>query len=157
MKLTLIFPGAPGAHTNGSPAENGLPMTVFDIRAGDFGIGTGMLLGGVTFLLPVSGKIFEVQDVAACLLSSVEIATEENMKKRGGTPGWHIAGAAAPNPAEMLAGVRLDGRRKKIVFRVEFRFGEKMLVSGDISAFSAIQVAALGAPAAYAASLAPRE
>jgi hypothetical protein len=101
--------------------------------------------------VPVSGKIFEVQDVAACLLSSVEI------KKRGGTAGQHITGVTALNPAEMHAGMLLDGRQMKIVFTIEFRSEQKMLVSGNTSAFSAIQVAALGAPAAYAASLAPRE
>jgi hypothetical protein len=41
-----------------------------------------------------------------------------------------------------------------LVFTVEFRNGQKMLASGDSSAFTAIQSAAFDAPAAYAASLA---
>jgi hypothetical protein len=128
-------------------------MTTFDIHAGDFGTGSGML-SGKNFSLPVLGKTFGQQNVAACLLTSVQLATEENVKKLGGTVGWGIVGGALLGPAGLLAGLLLGGRHKKLVFTVEFRNGQKMLASGDSSAFTAIQSAAFDAPAAYAASLA---
>jgi hypothetical protein len=116
-----------------------------------------MLLGGVKYLRPVSGKIFEVPDVTACLLSRVNIGTEENVKKFGGTVGRGLGGSTLLDPAGRLDGLLIGRRQKKIVFTVEFHTGEKMLASSDASVFTAIETAAFGAPAAYAAALTSRE
>jgi hypothetical protein len=123
-------------------------MTTFKIHAGDFGKGTGALYANNHFSLPGAN------DVPACLLTTVDIATEENIKKVGGAVRWGFAGGALLGPVGLLAGLLMGGKSKQIVFTVQFRDGRKMLVSGDTKAYTAIQSAALDAPAAYAASLA---
>jgi hypothetical protein len=123
-------------------------MTIFEIHAGDFGKGTGVLYANNHFSLPGGN------DVPACLLTSVDVATEENVKKLGGAVGWGLAGGALLGPVGLLAGLLMGGKGKNIVFTVQFRDGRKMLVSGDSKAYTAIQSAAMDAPAAFKASLA---
>jgi hypothetical protein len=122
-------------------------MYDFEILAGDFGKGTGLLYPNNKFYLPKQG------DIKTCLLSGVEVATEERIKKIGGTVGWGIVGGALLGPVGLLAGLVAGGKEKKIVFVVQFRDGRKMLCSSDQKAFTAIQAAAFDAPAAYEASL----
>jgi hypothetical protein len=79
------------------------------------------------------------------------------VKKLGGTVGGGLGGSALLGPAGRLDGLLIGRRQKKIVFTVEFLTGQKMLASSDASVFTAIETAAFGAPAAYAAALTSRE
>jgi hypothetical protein len=92
------------------------------------------------FSLPVKGKAFTQESIAKTEISQVEIATEESVKKIGGTVGWGLV--ALLGPAGLLAGLLMGGRAKKIVFIVKFKDGRKMLVSSDSKTFTAIQSAA---------------
>ncbi len=49
-------------------------------------------------------------------LETVEVATEESVKKLGGTVGWGAAGALILGPVGLLAGLLLGGKRKKLLF-----------------------------------------
>lgn len=83
-------------------------MITFEIRAGDFGAGTG-LFSGKACSLPVIGKAFGRHDVAASLLSGVHVATEENVKKLGGTLGWGIVGGAGRSPGSTNFSTNFEG------------------------------------------------
>ena len=60
-------------------------------------------------------------------LATVEIATEESVKRAGGTIGWGAAGAVLLGPVGLLAGLLLGGRGKEITFVAVFRDGRKIL------------------------------
>jgi hypothetical protein len=115
----------------------------FKVHAGDFGDGEGHLgsLSG-TLDLPVPGKAFRSQSIRIAQLTAVEIATEERVKKLGGTVGWGLLGGALLGPAGMLAGLLVGGRGKRVVFTMQFSDGRKLLGSADGSTFTAIQTAA---------------
>jgi hypothetical protein len=114
----------------------------FQVHAGDFGDGEGHLgsLSG-TFFLPVQGKRFGSQSIRAAQVNAVEIATEERVKKLGGTVAWGLLGGALLGPAGMLAGLLAGGRGKRVVFTMQFSDGRKLLGSADGPAFTAIQAA----------------
>ncbi len=118
----------------------------FSIHAGDFGDGEGSFSSlRDSFTLPIKGIMLGSQRVAASALSSVEIATEESVKRLGGTAGWGLASEALLGPAGMLAWLLLGGRGKKIVFAVRFADGRKFLASSDSQTFTAIQAATFDA------------
>jgi hypothetical protein len=120
-----------------------LGQHTFKIHAGDFGDGEGTFSSLTnSFTLPVKGKTFGSQRLPASSLSSLEIATEENVKKLAGTVGWGLVGGAILGPVGLLAGLLAGGRGKKIVFAVRFTDGQKMLASADSQVFTAIKSAA---------------
>jgi hypothetical protein len=115
----------------------------FKVHAGDFGEGEGHLgaMSG-TFSLPVRGKLIATENIRATQVDAVEIATEERVKKLGGTVGWGLLGGALLGPAGMLAGLLVGGRGKRVVFTMQFNDGRKLLGSADGPAFTAIETAA---------------
>jgi hypothetical protein len=114
----------------------------FKVHAGDFGEGEGHLgTMSCVFSLPVPGKMLAEESIRADRVHAVEIATEERVKKLGGTVGWGLLGGALLGPAGLLAGLLAGGRDKRIVFTMQFSDGRKLLASADGSAFTAIQAA----------------
>ncbi len=61
---------------------------------------------------------------------SVEIATEESVKRIGGTVGWGIAGGILLGPAGLLAGLILGGRGKEVTFVAATEDGRTLLATG---------------------------
>ena len=72
-------------------------------------------------------------------LETVEIATEESVKKVGGTIGWGAAGAVILGPVGLLAGLLLGGRKKEVTFIAKFKDGKKMLASTDSKTYTKLQ------------------
>ncbi|HEY4048023.1 MAG TPA: hypothetical protein VGM27_14270 [Acidobacteriaceae bacterium] len=125
-----------------------LGQHTFTIHAGDFREGEAHFSALTDiFTLGVKGKTFAAKRVPASSLSAVEIATEENVKKLGGTVGWGLVGGALLGPAGMLAGLLLGGRGKNVVFVAKFDDGLKMLASAESKTFTAIQAAAFSVTA----------
>jgi hypothetical protein len=56
-------------------------------------------------------------------LIEVEIASEESVKKIGGTIGWGATGAIILGPVGLLAGLLLGGKTKEITFVGKFKDG----------------------------------
>jgi hypothetical protein len=121
-------------------------MATFKVIAGDFGQGgTGQVLVGNMyresaqgFNMPVAGRGFEIQ--------TLEVATEETIKRMGGAIGWGLAGGLVLGPVGALAGVLAGGRGKSITFICQFRDGRKFLGSCNPNTFTAIQAACFPAP-----------
>lgn len=74
-------------------------------------------------------------------IESLEVATEENVKKMGGAIGWGLVGGIALGGIGALAGVLAGGSGKEVTFVCKFKDGRKMLVKADVKVFESIQAA----------------
>ena len=63
--------------------------------------------------------------------STVEPATEESVKRLGGTLGWGVAGGLLLGPVGLLAGLLAGGRHKEITFICVFQDGKKIVATAD--------------------------
>jgi hypothetical protein len=109
-------------------------MAKVKVHAGDFPKGDGhfffgsLVLGGYT--------------IPGSQLEEVAVASEENVKKVGGTLGWGAAGAVILGPVGLLAGLLLGGRKKEVTFVARLKDGRKILATTDNQTFIKLQSAA---------------
>lgn len=118
-------------------------MATIKILAGDFLEGNGSFTWG-SFTLRTRKHNFSGETISANQIETIDIATEENVKKLGGTVGWGLAGAAILGPVGLLAGLLLGGKKKEVVFIIKFRDNRKLLASSDIGTYTKIQSASFG-------------
>lgn len=85
---------------------------------------------------PWMGEVFHLSQ-----LEDVEIATEESVKKIGGTVGWGLAGGALFGPVGLLAGLLLGGRKNEVTFVARFEDGRKLLGTTDSKTFKKLSAA----------------
>lgn len=74
-------------------------------------------------------------------LSEVESATEESVKRLGGTIGWGLVGGALLGPVGLLAGLLAGGRAKDVTFVARFKDGRKVLATTDSKSFTKLKAA----------------
>jgi hypothetical protein len=116
-------------------------MGKIKLHAGDWGSGSGDFKFGV-FSLPKPKLSWNpMESVKASELETVEMATEESVKKIGGTVGWGVAGAALLGPVGLLAGLIGGGRKKEVTFVAKFEDGRKLLGTTDNKTYIKIQAA----------------
>lgn len=113
----------------------------FKIEGGSFGAGSGMLFDGKFFLPCKTGRRSEC--VALSRVTSLEIASEQNIKGLAGTLGWGAAGGLALGPVGLLAGLLLGGKRTEVAFIVAFDDDRSFLAIGDHRTFVTIKAAAI--------------
>ena len=75
-------------------------------------------------------------------LEVVELASEESVKKIGGTIGWGAAGAVILGPVGLLAGLLLGGKKKEVTFVAKFKDGRKFLGTTDSKTYTKLMAAA---------------
>lgn len=118
----------------------------FEILAGDFAKGKNAQFTSDTFILPLlgSGKILipgtRVQ-IKASQIEELSVATEENMKRMGGTIGWGIVGGLALGGIGLLAGILAGGRSKEVTFVCKSKDGRKLFGKCDQKIFTQMQAA----------------
>lgn len=83
-----------------------------------------------------SGKTIPLSDLA-----EVEKASEEAVKKIGGTVGWGVVGATLLGPVGLLAGLLAGGKGTEVTFVAKLKDGRKFLGSTDAKTFTKIQAA----------------
>ncbi len=88
-------------------------MAKIKVHAGDFLKGRGDIVFG-SFALRTKKHPTVGESIPLKKLTSVDIATEENVKKAGGTVGWGIVGGALLGPVGLLAGLIAGGRKKEV-------------------------------------------
>lgn len=114
-------------------------MASFKIQAGDYK-GDGSLLFGILTMKPkenmLGAETFSISEV-----ESVDTATEESVKKLGGTVGWGVAGGALLGPVGLLAGLLLGGKKKEVTFVVKFKNGKKILATAGNDVYIKFQAA----------------
>lgn len=115
-------------------------MANIDVHAGDFLKGQSSYNWG-TFALRTQKHSFVGEQIPAKSLRSVQLASEESVKKMAGAVGWGAVGALALGPIGLLAGVLAGGNKKKVTFIAEFKDGRKLLASTDSKTFTQIQAA----------------
>lgn len=113
----------------------------FKIHAGDFATNRKAQFVGNKFIMPDADDIWawKTHDYKAEDVEEVAPASEENVKRLGGTVGWGAAGAAILGPVGLLAGLLAGGRKKEVTFIVKFKDGKKALCTADNKVFTKIQ------------------
>lgn len=116
-------------------------MAKITVHAGDFRKGSGALHFGVLVLpsdkKPIAGETVMLKD-----LEEVDVASEDSVKRVGGTVGWGAAGAIVLGPVGLLAGLLLGGRGKDVTFVAKFKDGRKLLATTDSKTFTQLKAAA---------------
>lgn len=109
-------------------------MAKIKVHAGDFSTtGASFMVNTFEFLEPdkVWSKIkYHVSD-----LEELEEASEESVKRVGGTVGWGAVGGALLGPVGLLAGLLAGGRGKDVTFVARFKDGRKVLGTVNHKAF----------------------
>lgn len=73
-------------------------------------------------------------------IEEMEVATEESVKRIGGTIGWGVAGAALLGPVGLLAGLLLGGKGKDVIFVCKFKDGRKLIAQSPSADYNALMV-----------------
>ena len=119
----------------------------FKIQAGDFDTirkgmfsGGGGMLGGM-FSMPKKDAWTAMERYPADQVESLEVASEEAVKRIGGTAGWGLAGAALLGPVGLLAGLIIGGKGKDVTFIVKFKDGKKALCTANSKIYTKMHTA----------------
>ena len=114
-------------------------MAKIKVHAGDFEkIGNNSFSFGVFTLFTVDHP-YVGEKIFASELEEIDIATEDNVKKIGGTAGWGVVGGVLLGPVGLLAGLLAGGRKKEVTFVAKFKDGRKLLATTDSKAYTKIQ------------------
>ena len=115
-------------------------MAKVTVHAGDFLKGDSQFSFG-SLVLRTEAHSFVGEAIPITQLESVEVASEESVKKIGGTVGWGAAGALVLGPVGLLAGLLLGGRKKEVTFVAKFKDGRKLLATTDSGTYTKLQAA----------------
>jgi len=98
--------------------------------------------GGGTFHLVTEERALKfksTEDIPSTELEFLALASEESVKKLGGTIGWGAAGGLILGPVGLLAGLLLGGKGKTVTFLAKFKDGRKVIASTDPKTWVEIQ------------------
>lgn len=116
-------------------------MAKLTIHAGDWPAGAGSLTGDLFVLPKKPNATFSLESVQLRELSSVEVASEDSVRRAGGTIGWGAAGAVLLGPVGLLAGLLAGGRGKDVTFVATFKDGRRLMATTDSKAFTKLRAA----------------
>jgi hypothetical protein len=124
-------------------------MAEFKVIAGDFGqgvkgnvrVGKMYRVSAQGFTMPVPGSPYKTQHIPTGQIDTLEVATEESLKKMSGSIGWGFLGGLALGPIGALAGVLAGGRKTELTFICQFKDGRKFLGQCYMKTYTAIQAA----------------
>lgn len=112
----------------------------FRVHAGSFTQGNHHRLLGDGLKMSVPGRWFRETIPLACI-TSVEIASEENVARIGGALGWGAVGAAALGPVGLLAGLVLGGQGKDVTFVCRLSDGRAFLATAPSAVYTRLAAA----------------
>ncbi len=117
-----------------------------EILAGDFKTGPYMgdfMLGSLTLRSPTETGWLgaKLVNYTPDQIEELELATEDNVKRLGGTVGWGAAGAVILGPVGLLAGLLLGGRGKNVTFVCKLKDGKKFLGTAPAKTYKALMAA----------------
>ncbi|ENZ8441970.1 DUF456 domain-containing protein [Klebsiella michiganensis] len=84
-----------------------------------------------TSALQIKGEV-----ITGDKLLSLEICTENNVKRIGGALGWGVVGGMLAGPAGIIAGAFLGGNKKDVTFIAEMKDGRKFMGTTDSKAYT---------------------
>ena len=115
-------------------------MAKLTVHAGDFLEGASQVTFGA-FALRTEERSYLGETILFSELAEVEIASEEAVKRVGGTLGWGLAGAVVLGPIGLLAGLLMGGKKKEVTFVAKFKDGRKLLATTDSKSYTKILAA----------------
>ncbi|WP_145531230.1 hypothetical protein [Yersinia kristensenii] len=117
-------------------------MAKIKIHAANFPLEEMSITSGSLFIktkwYQMSGDIILTTDVI-----TVEVASEDSVKKVGGAMGWGVVGGALMGPVGLIAGVLLGGNKKDVTFIVELSGERKFMATTDSKTFISFQARSL--------------
>lgn len=115
-------------------------MAKVTVHAGDFLKWEGQFsFGSLTLRKTEHSWIGETIQITQ--LETVDVASEQSVKKIGGTIDWGAAGALVLGPVGLLAGLLLGGKKKEITFVAKFKDGRKLLATTDSATYTKLLAA----------------
>lgn len=72
-------------------------------------------------------------------LDEVEVASEESVKRLGGTLGWGAVGAVLLGPVGLLAGLLAGGNGKNVTFVCRLKDGRRFLATATAKQFTELR------------------
>lgn len=114
-------------------------MSMLKIHGGDFTEQSIYFFGNV---LVISGKI-KNEKIPSKRLRSVEVATEETIKKLPGSIGLGLVGGLLLGPVGLVAGVLAGGNKKEITFVATFHDNRSFVGTSDPNTFANLKADAL--------------
>jgi len=119
-------------------------MSSITVHAGDFKKGphhfVERVFGESFFQMNRPGK-FWPEKLLLSQISSVEVQSEESVKKVAGTLGWGLVGATAFGPLGLLAGLISGGKGKEVTFVCALKDGRRFLATASSSLFTKMNAA----------------
>lgn len=116
-------------------------MATIKVLAGDFYKGSQHKFNFGTLTLFSDKAKWMGESIPSTQFASIEVASEESVKRAGGTIGWGAAGALVLGPVGLLAGLMLGGKSKDVTFIGVLHDGRKMLATTDSKTFTKLQAA----------------
>lgn len=112
----------------------------FEVHAGDFEKGNAHQFVGGKLIMKVPGK-FSREDITLDQLETVEVVSEESVKRFGGTVGWGMAGAALLGPVGLLAGLVAGGKGQNVTFVCKLKDGRKFMATASSKTYTTLTAA----------------
>jgi hypothetical protein len=111
-------------------------VSAIEVHAGDFKKGRDHhFVSDGRLVMGVPGKFFR-QWIPATEISELEQASEEAVKRLGGTVGWGLVGGVLLGPVGLLAGLLAGGRGNDVTFVCKFKDGRKFMGTMDSKAYT---------------------
>lgn len=113
-------------------------MPKIKIHASNFDNIEMSITGGVIFIkskwTQLAGDRVDPASVVA-----LDVASEDSVKKIGGSLGWGVAGGVLMGPLGLIAGAILGGNRKDVTFIAELSEGRKFMATTDSKTYTELQ------------------
>ena len=114
-------------------------MGMLKVHGGDFIEQQIYFLGDI---LVLTGKR-KNEKIPSKKLKSIEVATEEKIKKLSGSIGLGLVGGLLLGPLGIIAGALAGGNKKEITFVATFHDSRSFVATTDPSTFAALKAEAL--------------
>ena len=115
-------------------------MAKVTVHAGDFIPTRGDATFG-SFVLKTDAHPFAGEAVRFEEIAEIDVASEDSVKRIGGTVGWGAAGLVILGPVGLLAGLLMGGRKKDVTFVAKFNDGRRLLATTDSKTYTKVLAA----------------
>lgn len=112
-------------------------MAKLKVHAGDFDSNPGNSCSGGALHLYSAGR-WASECIIGRQIEVLEKASEESVKRIGGTAGWGAAGAVILGPVGLLAGLIAGGRGTDVTFVAQLKDGRRLLATTSSKAYTAM-------------------
>lgn len=117
----------------------------FTVHAGDFKKSDKHQCIGGKLYMENEGQP-KREEIPLFMVDSVEVATEESVKRVGGTVGWGLVGGALLGPVGLFAGLLCGGRGKDVTFVCKLNDDRKFLATAPAKVYTELNAAVFDKP-----------